>query len=86
MLIRNCEAGVDCCRRGAPIFVELEAADTSLDLFPKRARLAVVAFARNAIVQREAVARLQHLFDQMGAGSACCSLGASAWSSAASEE
>jgi hypothetical protein len=50
VLVRYSKAVVNCGRRRAPVFVELETTDTGLDLFAERSRLRVVTFACDALV------------------------------------
>lgn len=71
-LVADAEARVDGRRRAAPILVQLEAARPGDDLFAQGFRVAVVAFAGDADIDRDAVACLKHLAHVIGAGGACC--------------
>ena len=60
-LVADTQAGVDGCRRRAPVLVQFEPALACADLFTERGGLAVVAFACDPDVHGELIAGLQHL-------------------------
>ena len=55
IFVTDGEAGVDGCWGGSPVFVEFEAADAGFGLFLERQQIRIVAFARDAVVQRQCV-------------------------------
>ena len=62
-LVGHRQAGVDRGRRGAPVFVQLQAIGAGFDLLFECTRQAGVALALEAQVHREALGGLQHLVD-----------------------
>jgi hypothetical protein len=57
------QAVVDGRRRGAPVFMQLQADGAGRDLLAQRFELAGIALAQEAQVHREGVGRLQHAVD-----------------------
>ena len=66
--ISHAQTAVDRRRGGAPVFVQLHAHGTGLNLLFQRVRQAGVALAEKAQVHRKAFGRLQHLADVPGTG------------------
>lgn len=69
-LVADGQARVDGRGRGAPVLVELEPAGPRDYLLAQGLGVAVVAFARDADVDGQRVARLEHLAHVIGAGCA----------------
>ena len=63
VLVGHLQAGVDDGEGGAPVFVELQAAGTGLDLGLERLGHAAVALAEDAHVDRQALECLEHPHD-----------------------
>ena len=62
-LVGHVQAIADGRRRGAPVFMQLEANHAGIDLLVQGGRQRGVAFAQKSEVHREGVSRLQHAFD-----------------------
>ena len=79
------QAVVDGRRRGAPVFMQLEADGAGGDLLGQCARQRGVALAEKTQVHREGVGGLHHLLDVPGAGRAGGRIGAGGRPGAAAE-
>ena len=80
------QAGIDGGGRGAPVFVQLQAAGAGAHLFFQGFRGAGVAFAEKAQVHRQAFRCLKHSPDVEGAGGAGGGIGAGGRSGAAAHQ
>ncbi len=85
VLVGHVQAVVDGCRGGAPVFVQLQADCTGLDLLDQWLRQACVTLAGEADVHRESVGGLEHARQVPWAGGAGGGVGPGRRASAAAD-
>ena len=77
IVVSNCQAGIDSCRCGTPVFVNLHAGSTCYNLLSQRAVCRAVALTIHEDVHWELFGSLQHLRDVPWArstGSSVCTI------------